>query len=71
LILGKEVDIILKRINDSNRPYAKANILINSETMLVQDFVLRIKPRHDELEAKTIFQLLKRKNSNIIILSDK
>lgn len=60
-----------KRINDPNMPYAKADILIDSETMLVHDFVLRIKPRHDVLGAKTVFQRLKRKNQNILILADK
>jgi len=60
-----------KRINDPNMPYAKADILIDSETMLVHDFVLRIKPRHDTLGAKTMFQRLKHKNSNILILGDK
>ena len=60
-----------KRINDPNMPYAKADILIDSETMLVHDFVLRMKPRHDVLGAKTVFQRLKHKNQNILILGDK
>lgn len=60
-----------KRINDSNMPYAKADILIDSETMLVHDFVLRMKPRHDVLGAKTMFQRLKRKNQGILVLADK
>ena len=60
-----------KRINDPNMPYAKADILIDSDTMLVHDFVLRMKPRHDVLGAKTMFQRLKHKNQGILILGDK
>jgi len=60
-----------KRINDPNMPYAKADVLIDSETMLVHDFVLRMKPRHDVIGAKTVFQRLKRKNQGILILGDK
>ena len=60
-----------KRINDPNMPYAKADILIDSDTMLVHDFVLRMKPRHDVLGAKTVFQRLNHKNQGILILGDK
>jgi transposase len=50
-------------------PYAKADILIDTKTLLIHDWVLRIKPRHDVLGAKTIFNRLKHKNT--LILADK
>jgi transposase len=58
-----------KRINDPNMPYAKLDIIIDTETLVIHDFVLRIKPRHDTLGAKTIFKRLKKKNT--LILADK
>ena len=39
-------------------PYAKADILVDTETKFVYDFVLRTKPRHDVLGAETIFKRL-------------
>ena len=50
-------------------PYAKADILVNTETKKVYDFTLRIKPRHDVLGAKTMFKRSKIKN--VLILGDK
>ena len=58
-----------KRIGDPNMPYAKADFLVDTDTMLVHDFVIRIKPRHDVVGAKTILNRLKWKN--IFILGDK
>jgi len=60
-----------RRIGESYMPYAKADILIDSETMLVHDFVLRMKPRHDVIGAKSMFQRLKHKNQGILILGDR
>jgi len=50
-------------------PYAKVDILVDTKNKLIYDFVLRIKPRHDTLGAKTIFKRLKHKN--VLILADK
>lgn len=50
-------------------PYAKADILVDTETKFVYDFVLRTKPRHDVLGAETIFKRLK--HSPDIIFGDK
>jgi len=54
--------------HEEHMPYAKIDILIDTDTRLIHDWVLRIKPRHDMLGAKTIFQRMKRKN--ILILAD-
>lgn len=50
-------------------PYAKADILVDTETKLVYDFVLRTKPRHDTIGAKTMFKRLEHEPD--IILGDK
>lgn len=50
-------------------PYAKADILVDTETKFIYDFVLRTKPRHDVLGAKTIFKRLEFHPD--IILGDK
>jgi len=44
-------------------------LLVDTETKLVYDFVLRTKPRHDTLGAKTMVQRLKHKG--VLILADK
>ena len=56
-------------VREEYMPYAKADILIDTETMLIHDWVLRLKPRHDVLGAKTIFNRFKHKG--ILILADK
>lgn len=50
-------------------PYAKADVIVDTKTKLIHDFVLRIKPRHDSLGAKTIFKRLRLKQ--VLILGDK
>jgi len=50
-------------------PYAKAEVLVDTDKKLVYDFVLRVKPRHDTLGAKTMFKRLKQKE--VLILADK
>ncbi len=50
-------------------PYAKADILMDTDTYLIHDWVLRIKPRHDVLGAETIFKRLKVKD--VLILADR
>lgn len=50
-------------------PYAKADIIVDTESKLVHDFTLRIKPRHDVLGAKTMFKRLKSKE--VLVLGDK
>ncbi len=50
-------------------PYNKADLLVDTETKLVHDFVLRTKPRHDVLGAKTIFKRLK--HERVLILADR
>ena len=62
-----------KRLRDfghnEHMPYAKLDVLIDTNTRLIHDWVLRIKPRHDTLGAETIFKKIKFKN--ILILADK
>ncbi len=50
-------------------PYAKADILIDTDTLLIYDWVLRVKSRHDTLGASTIIKRLKIKNT--LILGDR
>ena len=50
-------------------PYAKADILIDTDTLIIHDWVLRVKPRHDVLGAATIFKRMILKN--VLILADK
>jgi hypothetical protein len=56
-------------INNAKMPFAKADLLIDTENKLVYDFVLRTKPRHDTLGAKTMVKRLK--HSVVLILADK
>ena len=58
-----------RRIGASYMPYAKLDILVDTNTLFIYDFVLRIKPRHDVLGAKTMFKRMK--NKNILILADR
>lgn len=50
-------------------PYAKAEVLVDTDTKLVYDFVLRVKPRHDVLGARTMFKRFKHRE--VLILADK
>ena len=50
-------------------PYAKADLIIDTKTKLVHDFVLRIKPRHDTLGATTMIKRFRHKN--VLFLADK
>lgn len=56
-------------VNDYKMPFAKADLLVDTNTKLIHDFVIRIKPRHDVIGAKTIINRLKHKG--VLILGDK
>jgi len=56
-------------IGNPHSPYAKAEVLVDTNTKLVYDFVLRVKPRHDVLGARTMFKRFKHKD--VLILGDK
>ena len=58
-----------KRIGESHMPYAKLDILIDTERKLIHDHNLRMKPRHDSIGAASI--LRRTKLRNIKILGDK
>lgn len=58
-----------KRIGEPNMPYAKLDVLIDTDTMLIHDFVLRMKPRHDVIGAESIFK--RNKLLGVKILGDK
>ena len=58
-----------RRIGEAYMPYAKADVFVDTEKKLVHDCILRIKPRHDVLGAKTIFRRIKVKET--LILADK
>lgn len=50
-------------------PYSKLDVIVDVDNMLIHDWVLRIKPRHDTLGAESIFRRMKLKD--ILILADK
>ncbi len=56
-------------VNNSKMPFAKADLLVDTKNKLVYDFVLRTKPRHDTLGAKSIFRRLK--HQGVLILADR
>ena len=58
-----------RRIGAAYMPYVKADIIVDTKTRLVCDFVIRMKPRHDVLGAKTIFNRIRFKGK--LILADK
>ena len=55
-----------RRIGDPNMPYAKLDILIDTETQIIYDHVLRIKPRHDTLGASSMFKRCRLKQGKIV-----
>ncbi|MBR9703369.1 transposase [Candidatus Woesearchaeota archaeon] len=58
-----------KRIGAAPMPYAKADLLVDTEEKLIYDFVLRMKPRHDTLGAATMLKRCVHKN--FLLLADK
>ena len=56
-------------VREEYMPYAKADILVDTDNLIIHDWVLRLKPRHDMLGAATIVKRLIRKN--VLILADK
>lgn len=56
------------RVQAERTPHVKLDILIDVETMLVHDFLTRIKPRHDILFAKTSCKKIKHKE--VLVLAD-
>ncbi|MFT4310845.1 MAG: transposase [Candidatus Woesearchaeota archaeon] len=57
-----------RRIGTPHMPYAKVDVLVDTETKIIYDFVLRTKPRHDTLGATSIF---KRNKIKAKVLGDK
>ncbi len=55
--------------SEDHMPYAKVDLIVDTNTLLIHDWVLRIKPRHDVLGAKTILSRLKHKG--VLILADR
>ena len=63
-----------KRLHDfgvhkSHDPYAKVDLLVDTETRIIHDWVLRVKPRHDTIGAKTMIRRLQQKN--VLIIADR
>lgn len=58
-----------RRIGDPYMPYAKLDSLVDTQTGIIFDHCLRVKPRHDVLGATSI--LRRTKLRNVIILGDK
>ncbi len=56
-------------VHKQHDPYAKVDLLVDTESKLVHDWVLRIKPRHDTLGAKTMIKRFKHKN--VLVLADR
>ena len=58
-----------RRIGAPHMPYAKVDLIVDTKSKLVYDFVLRTKPRHDVLGASTMIKRLRHKD--ILILADR
>jgi hypothetical protein len=56
-------------VTDYKMPFAKVDLLVDTDSKLIYDFVIRLRPRHDVLGAKTIINRLKHKG--VLILADK
>lgn len=56
-------------VNNAKMPFAKVDLLVDTRNKLVYDFVLRTKPRHDNLGAASMIKRLKHKG--VLILADK
>ena len=56
-------------VNNVKMPFAKVDLLVDTENKLVHDFVLRTKPRHDTLGAATMIKRFKHKG--VLILADR
>ena len=55
-----------RRIGEPNMPYAKLDVMIDTETLLIYDHVLRMKPRHDVIGAESIFRRIRLKDVKVI-----
>lgn len=58
-----------KRIGESNMQFAKADILVDTDNKLIYGHMLKMKPRHDVVGAKSIFKRMKHKH--VLVLGDK
>jgi hypothetical protein len=58
-----------RRIGAAHMPYAKVDLLVDTKTRLVHDWVLRVKPRHDTLGASTMIK--RSKHKNVLVLADR
>jgi hypothetical protein len=56
-------------VHKKHDPYAKVDLLVDTENKLVHDWVLRVKPRHDILGASTMMKRFKQKD--VLVLADK
>jgi hypothetical protein len=58
-----------KRIGLPPTPYAKADLLVDTETLIIYDWTLRLKPRHDTIGAKSMIKRMPWRD--VLILGDK
>ena len=58
-----------RRLGEAPLPYAKADILVDTQSRLVHDFVLRMRPRHDVHGAASMSKRCKHKG--VLLLGDK
>lgn len=58
-----------RKIGLDHMPFAKADILVDTNNKLVYEHVLRIRPRHDVLGATTMFRRMPYKH--VLVLGDK
>ena len=56
-------------VHNPHTPYAKVDFLVDTDSKIIHDFVLRTKPRHETKGARTIFKRMKQKQ--VLILADK
>ena len=48
-----------KGVNETPMPYAKVDLLVDTDTLMIYDHVLRVKPRHGRVGSRNHFQTQK------------
>ena len=56
-------------VQKKHSPYAKVDLFVDTENKLIHDWVMRLKPRHDTLGAKTMIKRFPHKN--VLVLADR
>ena len=56
-------------VHKKHSPYAKVDLLVDTKSRIIHDWVLRLKPRHDTLGASTMIKRIR--YENVLILADR